>query len=81
MGALVLLGLIVALLLVPIGDDPRTQLIGLLGLLLSLVITLASTTFVANAMAGFMLRAVRSFRTGDFIQVGEQFGRRLIMAE
>ena len=75
MGVLVLLGCIVVLLVVPVGDDTRSQLIGLLGLLLSVVITLSSTTFVANAMAGFMLRAVRSFRPGDFIQVGQQFGR------
>ena len=75
MGVLVLLGCIVVLLEVPMDDDTRTQLIGLLGLLLSVVIALSSTTFVANAMAGFMLRAVRSFRSGDFIQVGEQFGR------
>ena len=75
MGVLALLGCMIILLAVPIGDDTRTQLIGLLGLLLSVVIALASTTFVANAMAGFMLRAVRSFHTGDFIQVGEQFGR------
>ena len=75
MGVLVLLGCMIILLAVPIDDDTRSQLIGLLGLLLSVVIALASTTFVANAMAGFMLRAVRSFRSGDFIQVGEQFGR------
>ncbi len=75
MGALVLLGGGVILLVVPVDDDTRTQLIGLLGLLLSLVIALSSTTFLANAMAGFMLRAVRSFRPGDFIEVGEQFGR------
>ena len=75
MGVLLLLGCIVVLLAAPVDDDTRTQLIGLLGLLLSVAIALSSTTFVANAMAGFMLRAVRSFRPGDFIQVGEQFGR------
>ncbi|MBN2292524.1 MAG: mechanosensitive ion channel [Pirellulales bacterium] len=75
MGILSLLGCIFVLISVPIGNDIRTQLIGLLGLLVSVVITLSSTTFVANAMAGFMLRAVKSFRPGDFIQVGEQFGR------
>jgi len=39
------------------------------------MVALSSTTFVANAMAGLMLRAVRSFRPGDFVHVGEQFGR------
>lgn len=75
MGALVLLGCIVVLLAVPVGEETRAELIGLLGLLLSVAIALASTTFMANAMAGLMLRAVRSFRSGDFIHVGEQFGR------
>jgi small conductance mechanosensitive channel len=75
MGVIVLLGCMLILLAIPIDDGVRSQLIGLLGLLLSVAIALASTTFVSNAMAGFMLRAVRSFRPGDFIQIGEQFGR------
>ncbi len=36
---------------------------------------MSSTTFVANAMAGLMLRSVGSFRPGDFVRVGETFGR------
>jgi len=75
MGGFGLLACIVVLLVVPVDDDIRTELLGLLGLLLSVAITLSSTTFVANAMAGLMLRAVGSFRPGDFLQVGEQFGR------
>jgi small conductance mechanosensitive channel len=39
------------------------------------VIAVASTTFVANAMAGLMLRTVRAFRPGDFVEVGDHFGR------
>jgi small-conductance mechanosensitive channel len=66
----------VALLLVlPVSDATRGQLLRLLGLLLSAVIAFSSTSFVANAMAGLMLRAVRSFRLGDFIRAGDQFGR------
>ena len=47
----------------------------MLGLLASGVLGLSSTTLIANAMAGLMLRVTKSFRTGDFIRVGEQFGR------
>ncbi|HUW50324.1 MAG TPA: mechanosensitive ion channel domain-containing protein [Sulfuricella sp.] len=73
--ALSLTGLVVVILLIPMSDTTRGQVLSLLGLVLTGVVALSSTTFVANAMAGFMLRAVKSFRPGDFIRVGEQFGR------
>jgi hypothetical protein len=50
-------------------------LIGLIGLALTAVIALASTTFVSNAMAGLMLRSLRNFAPGDFIEVEDRFGR------
>ncbi|MHC4127753.1 MAG: mechanosensitive ion channel family protein [Planctomycetota bacterium] len=74
---LLLTGVCVVLIVLalPVGDTSRGQLLALLGVGLTAVIALSSTTFVANAMAGLMLRAVKSFRPGDFIRVGEQFGR------
>jgi small conductance mechanosensitive channel len=72
------LGAMAVLLSLPVETETRGQLLGLLGLLglvLTAVIALSSTTFVANVMGGLMMRAVRSFRPGDFVQVGEQFGR------
>ena len=75
MGVIALVACAVVLFVLPVGDGTRAQLLGLLGLLLTVAVTLSSATFVANAMAGLMLRAVRSFRPGDFIRVGEQFGR------
>ncbi len=71
----VLFAFIVLALLVPLETETRGQLLSLFGLLLTGVVGLASTTFVSNAMAGFMLRSVASFRTGDFVRVGEHFGR------
>ena len=67
-----LLAIILAL---PLSENTRGQLLSLIGILLSAAIALSSTTFVGNAMAGMMLRAVRSFRPGDFIRVGDYFGR------
>lgn len=67
--------IIAAVLALPISDTTRGQLLGLLGLVLTGVIAFSSTTFVANAMAGLMLRSVKSFRPGDFIRIGDQFGR------
>ncbi|MGH0031157.1 MAG: mechanosensitive ion channel family protein, partial [Myxococcota bacterium] len=68
--------LVVALIMaLPIDGTQRGQLLSLLGLLLSAAIALASTTFLGNAIAGLMVRAVEDFRPGDFIHVGEHFGR------
>ncbi|MBU0594064.1 MAG: mechanosensitive ion channel family protein [Gammaproteobacteria bacterium] len=72
---LTMAGILLVLLLIPMSDTTRGQVLSLLGLVATGVIALSSTTFVANAMAGIMLRAVGSFRSGDFIRVGEQFGR------
>ncbi len=77
---LVLLGLwvvaLVALLVAaPFHPVTRGQLLGLVGLMISAAIALSSTTILGNLMAGIMQRAVGNFRVGDFIQVGEHFGR------
>lgn len=69
------LGIVLVLIALPLKETTESGLFTLLGLLLTAVIALSSTTFVANAMAGWMLRAVRSFKPGDFVRVGEHFGR------
>ncbi len=53
----------------------KGQLFNLLGIALTATIALSSTTFVGNAMAGFMLRAIDAIRPGDFLKVGEHVGR------
>lgn len=68
-------GLFLILLVLPIGDARRGQLLSLIGIVLSAAIALSSTTFLGNLMAGIMMRAVRNFRIGDFIRVQEHFGR------
>ncbi|MGB5986087.1 MAG: mechanosensitive ion channel family protein [Desulfobacterales bacterium] len=79
------LGVLVVIFVLPVETETRNQLLGLLGLLLSAMIALSSTTFLANILAGVMLRAMGSFKPGDFVQVGDQFGRvterRLFYAE
>ncbi len=69
------LGAVIVLLELPLSETTRGQLFSLLGLVLSAILALASTTFVANIMAGIMLRSVGNFRPGDFVRVGEHFGR------
>jgi len=67
--------LIVVVVVSPIADGQKGQVLSLLGIVLSAAIALSSTTFLGNAMAGLMLRSVRGFSIGDFISVGEHFGR------
>ena len=69
------LGIIAIIIVLPISDSLRGQLLTLFGILISAAIALSSTTLLGNAMAGMMLRAVRNFRLGDFVSVGEHFGR------
>lgn len=73
--ALTLAGLVVVTLALPVSESSRNQVIALIGVLVSGVIAFASTTIVANLMASIMLRVTKPFRTGDFIQVEDHFGR------
>ena len=66
--AIVLLGLFLAIGLLPIEHEVKGQILSLLGVLISAIIALSSTTLVGNAMAGIMLRLMHEFRAGDFIE-------------
>lgn len=68
-------GALLVVLVLPISDEKRGQILSLLGIVLSAGIALSSTTLLGNAMAGFMIRAVKAFRLGEFIEVGNHFGR------
>jgi small conductance mechanosensitive channel len=72
---LTLAALLVVILLIPMSETTRGQILSLLGIVLTGVIALSSTTFVSNAMAGLMLRLIKSFRPGDFIRIDNLFGR------
>ncbi|MDT3778310.1 mechanosensitive ion channel [Nitrospira sp. MA-1] len=72
---LVGIGIVLILLALPLDRETHKELFQLLALLITAVITLSSTTFVSNALAGFMLRGMQSFRLGDFLRVENQFGR------
>ncbi len=73
--ALTFVGLLAVITALPLGDTLRGQILSLVGVLLSAAIALSSTTFVGNAMAGVLLRVVRNFELGDFVEIGEHFGR------
>jgi len=75
MVGLTLLAIVAVILALPLDNSVRNQLLGLLGIVLTGIIAFSSTTFVANLMAGLMLRSVKSFSPGDFIQAGDHFGK------
>ncbi|MFK8052201.1 MAG: mechanosensitive ion channel family protein [Woeseiaceae bacterium] len=72
---LVLLGVLIVVLTVPVDAGTRGSLLSLFGIIVSATIALSSTTLVGNVMAGLMMRAVGSYRLGDYVRVGEYFGR------
>lgn len=71
----ILLAVLFVILFVPFSDTLRGQLLSLYGLIISATIALSSTTLVGNIMAGFMLKAIGSCRPGNYITVGDYFGR------
>ncbi|MEL6301579.1 MAG: mechanosensitive ion channel domain-containing protein [Pseudomonadota bacterium] len=73
--ATVLTALLTIILILPVPNETRGALLSLFGIVLSATIALSSTNLVGNIMAGIMLRSVGSFRLGDYIRVGEYFGR------
>jgi len=73
--ALTVTAIITAILALPINESSRNQLLGLIGLIISGVVAFSSTTIVSNLMAGLLLRITKPFRMGDFVSVGEHFGR------
>jgi small-conductance mechanosensitive channel len=73
--ALTLVAVIVVVIALPIDHDTRGNLLSLVGLAVTAVLTLSSTTLAANAMAGLMLRATAPFKGGDWVRINEHFGR------
>ena len=67
--------IIIIVILLPLSDDTQGQVLSLLGVVLTAVIALSATTFVANMIAGIMLQASQPFRPGDYVKVNDQFGR------
>lgn len=75
MFVLTIVSILAIVITLPIDASFRNQIIGLIGILLSGMIAFSSTNIVANLMAGVLLRITKPFRTGDFIRVGDFFGR------
>jgi len=73
--ALTIVGVVVIVLALPVSENMQKQVLALIGVLLSGLLAFSSTTLIASLMAGLMLHVTKPFRTGDFVRVGEYFGR------
>ncbi len=71
----VMVAILLVILLLPLDTALRDQLLRLYGLIISATIALSSTTLVGNMMAGFMLRVIGNCKPGNYITVGDYFGR------
>ena len=69
------IGLIFVVFSLPIAAQYKESILSLLGIIAGAAVALSSTTFIANAMSGIMLRIIKSFRVGDYIESGNIFGR------
>ena len=67
--------LLFALLLLPIDTDIKAQIVQVLGVVLPAAVALSSTAILGNALGGLVLQRTANFQMGDFVQVGEHFGR------
>ncbi|MCI5125373.1 MAG: mechanosensitive ion channel family protein [Candidatus Electrothrix sp. AR5] len=58
-------------------DDKETFeiLLTFFGIIISAAVAISSTTFISNFMAGVMLSMISTFRPGNFLSVGEHFGK------
>ena len=69
------IGILSVILALPMDPDQKGQITSLIGIVLSAVLGLSSTTFIGNALAGISLKLRNSFKPGDFIEVDDIFGR------
>ncbi len=78
--AFLLLGLIISIIIAsPMTGEIKSSVLQLVTIGITAVIALSSTTLVANAMGGLMLKMMRSFKPGDFISVAGEEGRVIAM--
>ncbi len=70
-----LLSVIVIIVMLPIPESTRNQILGLVGIMISGVLAFSSTAFVTNVMAAIMLRVTQPFAVGDFITFDGKFGK------
>lgn len=72
---LTLFSCVLIIIVLPINETLRGQLLTLFGVLFSASIAFSSTTFIGNILAGFMLKVIKNIKLGDYITVNDVTGR------
>jgi small-conductance mechanosensitive channel len=67
-------GLLVGIFLLPAGTNQELAL-GVTGLVVTGALAISSQSIIANGMAGLLLRSLKKFKPGDFIEVSDRVGR------
>jgi len=73
--ALILAAVIAIVVSLPLPSETQSEILKLIGLLLSGILAFASTSVFTNLAAGAMMRFTQPFRTGDFVRIDQYFGR------
>jgi small conductance mechanosensitive channel len=71
----VIFGVVGVIISFPISTETRGQILNVLGIAITAVIAMSSTSLVGNLMASLMLKVVGSIHAGDFIKVNGHLGR------
>ena len=72
---MIVIAIITVILSLPINEGFRGQIIALISLVISGIFAFSSGNIFSNLMAGIVLRFTEPFKIGDFIYIGEFFGR------
>jgi small conductance mechanosensitive channel len=59
----------------PLPESTRNQILSIIGIGFSGAVAFSSTSFVTNFMAAITMRVTRPFNVGDFVTVGDYFGK------
>ncbi len=73
--SIILTAIIAVILALPMSTDMRGNITSLISYVISAVIALSSATFIGNMLAGILLRAINNYKSGDFIEVNDIYGR------
>ncbi|NNF56574.1 MAG: mechanosensitive ion channel [Acidimicrobiales bacterium] len=68
------LGMLIVIFLLPEGSN-QDLAFGVIGLVVTGALAISSQSIIANGMAGILLRSLKKFKPGDFIEVSGSLGR------
>ncbi|WP_340681108.1 mechanosensitive ion channel domain-containing protein [Paraglaciecola sp.] len=75
MVVIILIAVVSVVISLPISESSESQVLSLIGLLLSGLLAFSSTTIISNLVAGAVMRFTEPFKTGDFIRVKDVVGK------